>query len=64
MANYIKYPHTAIFTGFVACEKSRCTLDLMEKKHNKHCDYIIICSMLRWNKADDPKSCIRHDDNV
>lgn len=62
MANYIKDPHTAIFTGFAACGKSRCTLDLMEKEHSKHCDYIIICSTLRWNKADDTKSYIRHDD--
>ena len=48
MTNYIKDPHTAIFTGQTGCGNTRLVLDLIENQYNKHFDYIIIiCPVLR-----------------
>ena len=42
MTDYIKKPHTTIFTGPTGCGKTHLVLDLIEKEYNKHFDYIII----------------------
>ena len=48
MTDYIKKPHTTIFTGQTGCEKAHLVLDLIEKEHKKHFDYIIIiCQTIR-----------------
>ena len=52
MIDYIKEPHTTIFTGRMDCGKIHLVLDLIEKEYNKHFDYIIIvCPTLRDNKT-------------
>ena len=56
---------TTIFTGPTGCGKSHLALSLIEKKCNKHSDYIIvICPVLRLNKTYHAKSWIKHDGNV
>ena len=42
MTDYIKEPHTTIFTGQTKFGKTHLVLDLIEKEYNKHFDYIII----------------------
>ena len=55
MTDYIKEPHTTIFTGQTGCGKAHLALDLIEKEYNKHFDYIIIiCLTLRDNKRTMP----------
>ena len=50
--DYIKEPHTTIFTGQMGCGKTHLVLDLIEKEYNKHFDFIIIiCPTLQWNKT-------------
>ena len=39
MTDYIKEPHTTIFTGCTKCGKTHLVLDLIEKEYNKHFDY-------------------------
>ena len=65
MTDYIKEPHTTIFTGPTRCGKTHLVLDLIEKEYNKHFDYIIIiCPTLRWNKTYDVRDWIKNDDKV
>ena len=42
MTDYIKGPHTTIFTGQTECRKTHLVLDLIEEEYKKHFDYIII----------------------
>ena len=42
MIEYIKEPHTAIFTCQTGCVKTRCVLELIEKYYNKYFDFIVI----------------------
>ena len=42
MTDYIKEPHTIIFTGSTKCGKTHFVLDFIEKEYNKHFDYIVI----------------------
>ena len=66
MTDYIKEPHTTVFTGTTGCGKTHLVLDLIEKEYNKHFDYIIIiCPTLRENnKTYHAKEWIKNDDNV
>ena len=65
MTDYIKEPHTNIFTGPAGCGKTHLVLDLIEKEYNKHFDYIIIiCPTLRWNKTYHVKKWIKNADKV
>ena len=65
MTDYIKEPHTAIFTGQTKSEKIHLVLDLIEKEYSKHFDYIIIiCPTLRYNKTYHSKEWIKKDDNT
>ena len=63
--DYIKEPHTAIFTGQTGCRKTHLVLDLIENHYNKHFDYIvIICPTLRINKTYRVTNWIKNDDKV
>ena len=65
MADYIKEPHTTIFIGRKKCGKTQFVFDLIEKKYNKHFDYIIIiCPTFRWNKTYHSKACIKNNEKV
>ena len=65
MTEYIKDPHTTIFTGPTGCGKSHFVLDLIEKEYNKHFGYFkIICPTFRWNKTYHSKDWIKNDDKV
>ena len=63
MINYVKEPHTAIFSGPIGCGKTQRVLDLIEEAY--HFDTIIIlCPTLRWNKTYLDRSWIWRDDYV
>ena len=65
MSDYIKEPHTTIFTGPTSCGKTHLVLDLIEKEYNKHFDcIIIICPTLQWNKTYHFKNWIENDGKV
>ena len=65
MTDYIKEPHTAIFTSPTGCRKTHLVLDLIEREYNKHFDYIIIIwPTLLWNKIYHSKDRIKNDDKV
>ena len=65
MTDYIKDPHTTIFTGQTGCGKTHLVLDLIEKEYNKHFDYIvIICPTLRINETYNVRDWIKYNDKV
>ena len=65
MTVYIKEPRKTIITGPTGCGKTHLVLDMIEKKYNKHFDYIIIvCPTLRWNEIYHSKDWIKNDDKV
>ena len=66
MTEYVKEPHTAIFTGQIKCGKTHFVLDLIEKEHNKHFDYITIICPTLWenNKTYHAKGWIKNNDKV
>ena len=65
MTDYIKEPHTTVFTSPTGCGNIHLVLGLIEKEYKKHFDYIIaICPTLRWNKTYHSKDWIKNDDAV
>ena len=65
MTNYIKEPHTTIFTGQTGCGKTHLVLVLIEKEYKKHFDYIIIiCPTIQWNDTYHVRGWIKNDDKV
>ena len=65
MTEYIKEPHTAIFTDQTKCGKTHHILELTEYQYNKHFDYIIIiCPTLRLNKAYHSKDWLENNHKV
>ena len=66
MTGSIKKPHASIFIGHMGCGKTHFVLELIEKEHNKHFDYIvIICpALLENNKTYHAKEWIKNDDKV
>ena len=65
MTDYMKDPHTTIFTGQTGCRKTHLVLDLIETKYKKHFDYIIIiCPTIRWNNTYHVRDWIKNDDKV
>ena len=46
--DYIKDPYTTIFTGQTECGKNHSVLDLIEKEHKKHFDYIVVICPTVW----------------
>ena len=65
MTEYIKDPHTTIFSRPTGCGKTHLVLELIEKEYNKHFDYIIIIyQTLQWNKTYHFKGWIKNDDKV
>ena len=62
---FIKHPHTAIFTGPTGVGKTHLVLDMIETQYNKHFDKIIIlCPTIRWNKTYIGRSWVIKDENV
>ena len=62
---YIKKPHTTIFTGQTGCEKTHLVLDLIKKKYKKHFDNIIVISPTIWiNSTYHTRDWIKNDDRV
>ena len=65
MINYVKEPHTAIFSGPTSCGKTQRVLDLIETEYNQHFENVIIlCPTLRWNKTYLERGYIWKDDDV
>ena len=65
MINYVKEPHTAIFSGPTSCGKTQRVLDLIETEYNHHFENVIIlCPTLRWNKTYLERGYIWKDDDV
>ena len=65
MINYVKEPHTAIFSGPTSCGKTQQVLDLIETEYNQHFENVIIlCPTLRWNKTYLERGYIWKDDDV
>ena len=65
MTEYIKEPHTAMFTGQTNCGKTHLVLELIENQYYKHFDYIvIICLTLQENSTYHAKKWIKNDDKV
>ena len=63
--DYIKEPHTVIFTGQTGCGKTHLVLDLIENHYKKHFDYIIIIYPTLWvNKTYHVRVWIINDDKV
>ena len=52
MTNYVKEPHTAIFSGPTGYGKTQRVLDLIEKEYKAYFENIVIlCPTLRWNRT-------------
>ena len=65
MVDYVKDPHTAIFSGPTSCGKTQRVLDLIEQEYKHHFENIIIlCPTIRWNKSYLERSWIWSDDYV
>ena len=65
MIDYVKIPHTAIFSGPTGCGKTQKVLDLIEKEYKHHFDNIVIlCPTLRWNKTYLDRAWLWKDDYV
>ena len=65
MTEYVKLPHTAIFTGPTNCGKTKLLLDLIEKEYRHHFETIVIlCPTLRWNKTYRERPWIWKDEYV
>ena len=65
MTNYVKDPHTAIFSGPTSCGKTRKVLELLEQEYKHHFENIVIlCPTLRWNKSYLERKWIWKDDYV
>ena len=65
MTDYIKEPHTAIFTDQTGSGKTHLVLELIEKEYNKDFDFIIIiCPTLGENSTYYAKEWIKNNDKV
>ena len=65
MSNYVKTPHTSIFSGPTSCGKTKKVLDLLESEYRHHFQNIVIlCSTLRWNKTYLERSFLWQDDYI
>ena len=65
MIEYVKTPHTTIFSGPTGCGKTKLMLDLIERSYKQHFDNIvIICPTLRWNTTYRERKWVWKDDNV
>ena len=62
---FIKHPHTAIFSGPTGAGKTHLVLDMIETQYNKYVDKIIIlCPTVRWNKTYVGRSWVVKDEDV
>ena len=50
--NLLKFPHSAMFVGVMACGKTEFLLQMLETVDNNHFEFIVIlCSMILDNKT-------------
>ena len=62
---FIKTPHTTIFSGPTRFGKTHLVLDLIQIQFDKHFDRIIIlCPTIRWNETYFSRSWVIHDQNI
>jgi hypothetical protein len=65
MINYVKDPHTLIFSGPTSCGKTQKVLDLIEQEYKHHFENIVIlCPTLRWNATYLERPWVWKDDYV
>ena len=65
MIDFVKQPHTSIFSGSTSCGKTQRVLSLLEKEYKHHFENIVIlCPTLRWNKTYLERSWIWSDHYV
>ena len=65
MTDYVKNPHTAIFSGPTSCGKTQRVLDLIEKEYKHHFENIVIlCPTIQWNKTYLERSWVWKDNYV
>ena len=65
MTDYVKDPHTAIFSGPTSCGKTKRVLDLIAKEYKHHFENIVIfCPTIRWNRTYLERSFIWKDNYV
>ena len=65
MTNYVKDPHTAIFSGPTGCGKTQKVLEMIEKEYKHHFENIVIlCPTLRWNRTYLDRSWVWKNDYV
>ena len=65
MINYVKEPHTAIFSGPTGCGKTQKVLELLEHECKHHFENIVnLCPTLRWNQTYLERPFIWKDDYV
>ena len=65
MTEYVKSPHTAIFSGPTDCGKTKRVLDLIESEYRNHFENIVIlCPTLRWNQTYKQRPWISTDTHV
>ena len=62
---YVKDPHTTIFSGSTSCGKTRRVLDLVENEYRLHFENIVIlCPTLNCNDTYQERSWVWKDDYV
>ena len=65
MIDYVKQPHTAIFSGPTSCGKTQRVLDLIEKEYKQHFENIVIlCPTIQWNQTYLERSWVWSEDYV
>ena len=65
MTNYVKKPHSAIFSGPTGCGKTKKVLDLLEGVYKHHFQNIIIlCPTIRFNRTYLDRGFVWKDDYV
>ena len=63
--NFVKEPHTAIFSGPTGCGKTQLLLDMIEADYKGHFDNIIIlCPTIKWNVTYLKRSWVWKDEYV
>ena len=63
--NLLKFPHSAMFVGVMACGKTKFLLQLLETEYKNHFEFIVIlCPTILNNKTYLSRKWILDDKNV
>ena len=63
--DYLKEPHTALFTGQTGCGKTERALRLIETEYINHFEFIVIISpTIKYNEAYRKRAWILTDERV